>query len=84
MSSDHESDKDYDPTLPVQQLSVRSLSSYLLSEGFAESDVQQLASECYMSINYGLSLLLPYFRKRKGVGEFVQVIFELVLIKAIN
>jgi hypothetical protein len=42
MSSESDSDGEYDPALPVQLLSIRSLSAYLRSEGFSKSDVQEL------------------------------------------
>ena len=45
MSSDSDSNGEYDPALPVQLLSVRSLSAYLGSEGFSKADVQELGSE---------------------------------------
>ena len=46
--SDSDSDSEYDPAVPVQQTSVRGLSTYLRNEGFSESDVQELASECHI------------------------------------
>ena len=63
MSSDSDSDDEYDPALPVQLLSVRSLSSYLQSEGFSKSDIQELASECRM-LKYSVIILM-----RLGVGS---------------
>ena len=45
MSSDSDSDGEYDPILSVQLLSVSGLSAYLRNEGFSMADVQELASE---------------------------------------
>ena len=47
MSSD--SDSDDESVLPVQLLLVHSLSSYLQSEEFSKSDVQELVSVCRMN-----------------------------------
>lgn len=70
MSSDSDSDDEYDPALPVQLLSVRSLSSYLRSEGFSKSDVQELASECRM-LKYLLLDVIILMRLGVGSGQNV-------------
>ena len=67
MSSDSDSDDEYDPALPVQLLSVRS-SSYLRSEGFSKSDVQELASECRM-LKYLLLDVIILMRLGVGSGQ---------------
>ena len=62
MLSDSDSDGEYDPALPVQLLSVRSLSAYLRSEGFSKADVQELASESLHAKNFD-----PNFGRIRGL-----------------
>ena len=75
MLSDSDSDGEYDPALPVQVLSTRSLSSYLRSEGFSKCDVQELASEsrCMPKYNFTQAYMVSNSVICSGRGKVVHM-----------
>ena len=82
MSSDFDSDGEYDSTLSVQLLSVIGLSVYLRNEGFSKADVQDLASESRcMPINFDHHVVWSYKGVRWKIILFVGFVTSFFCLK---